>query len=101
MAYNERLRRVNSKKDLYQLRVGRGDGNVLVRARGLPRCQNLTIPLEHELLLQVDPQHVAVFPLLVGQVGQHGSGGLCAQKRLRLDGEELQSPAPVIPWWGA
>lgn len=61
---------------LDELRVGRRDGDVLVQAGRLPRGEHLTVAFKHRLLLQVDPQHVAVLPLLVRQVVQDGSDGL-------------------------
>lgn len=61
---------------LDELRVRRRDGDVLVQAGGLPRGEHLTVAFKHRLLLQIDPQHVAVLPLLVRQVFQDGGGGL-------------------------
>lgn len=56
---------------LNELRQAGGDRDVLVQAAGLSRGVDLPVGLQHQLLLQVDPQHVAVLPLLVRQIGQH------------------------------
>lgn len=77
---------------LDELRVGHRDGDVLVQAGRLPRGEHLTVAFKHRLLLQVDPQHVAVLPLLVRQVVQDGSDGL---RHGRIEGRQTSSMSNI------
>lgn len=65
---------------------------MLVQARRLPRREDLTVPLQHQLLLQVDHQDVAVLPLLVRQVVQNGPCGLSRTRVKPLHRTQLSAP---------
>lgn len=63
---------------LHLLVVAGRDRDVLLQAGRLSGGEDLAVPLQDQLLLQVHPQHVGMFPLLVRQVGQHRPRGLKA-----------------------